>query len=219
VAIARKETGTVLESQTISLPEPHAVAFSPSGLYAVGTDPGSQRMTLLRPSPEGIAILSRCHAPFGVAASSPAWTRDGRYLVAPNAHTPSLSLYATLPASGDRDGLDIQLLKTIHTETPIKALLAHATELGVVTSRQEKEGSRLEFWRVRDDQLGVERDIWIPDNILAFAHHAGTLWLVSEGRLIRMRHHDLRVRNVLKVARSLHGVRAIVTQSYESNLI
>src|SRR4051812_21040040 len=46
VAIARKETGSVLESQAISVPAPHAVAFSPRGLHAVGTDPGSELMTV-----------------------------------------------------------------------------------------------------------------------------------------------------------------------------
>jgi len=219
VAIARKETGTVLESQTISLPAPHAVAFSPSGPYAVGTDPSSERMTLLQPSPDGITILSRCHTPFGVAELFPVWTRDGRYLVAADARAASLSLYAIRSALRDRDGLDIYVLSTVHTETPIKALLAHATEASVFTSRREREGSRLEFWRIRGDQLAVERDTWIPDNVLAFAHHAGALWLASEDRLIRMRYQDLRAISAMNVAQSLQGMRAIVTQSYESNLI
>jgi 6-phosphogluconolactonase (cycloisomerase 2 family) len=219
VAIARKETGTVLDSQTISLPAPHAVAFSPSGLYAVGTDPSSKRMMLLQPSPDGISILSRCHAPFGIAESSPAWTRDGRYLVAADAHMASLSLFVIRPVSGDRDGLDIYLLNAVHTETPIKAVLAHATEAGVVALRREREGSRLELWRVRREQLELERDAWIPDNVLAFAHHVDSLWLVSEDRLIRMRHHDLHAMSAVKIAQSLQSVRAIVTQSYGSNLI
>ena len=213
VAIARKETGPVLDSQMISPPTPHAVAFSPKGLYAVGTDPGSKRMTLLRPSPEGIAVLSRCHAPFGLAELYPAWTRDGRYLVAADTHTASLSLYAIRPRLGNRDGLDIHLCNTVQTETPIKTLLAHATENGVFTLHGESKGSRLEFWRIRGDQLAVERDAWIPDNVLAFAHHAGSLWLVSEDRLIRMRYQDLRAMSALRVGQSLDGVRAIVTQS------
>jgi hypothetical protein len=219
VAIARKETGPVLDSQIILSPLPHAVAFSPSGLYAVGTDPSSRRVTLLHPSPDGIAVLSRCHAPFGLAELCPAWTRDGRYLVAADAHSASFSLYAIRPASGDREGLDIHLRNTAQTKTPIKSLLAHATENGVVTSRGESKGSRLEFWRIRGHQLAVERDAWIPDNVLAFAHHAGSLWLVSEDRLIRMRYQDLRAMSAARVPQSLEGVRAIVTQSNGSNLI
>ena len=213
VAIARKETGAVLDSQMISPPAPHAVAFSPKGLYAVGTDTGSKHMTLLRPSPDGIAVLSRCHAPFGLAELYPAWTRDGRNLVAADAHTASLSLYAIRPRLGARDGLDIRLCNTVQTETPIKTLLAHGTENGVFTSRGESKGSRLEFWRIRGHQLAVEHDAWIPDNILAFARHGGSLWLVSENRLIRMRYQDLRPMSAARVARSLEGVRVIVTQS------
>jgi hypothetical protein len=213
VAIARKETGPVSDSQVILSPAPHAVAFSPTGLYAVGTDPGSKRMTLLHPSPDGISILSRCHAPFGIAELYPVWTRDGRYLVAADAYTASLSLYAIRPRRGDRDGLDIHLRNTAQTKTPIKALLAHATENGFFTSRGESKGSRLEFWRIRGHQLAVEREAWISDDVLAFAHHAGNLWLVTEDRLIRMRYQDLRAMSAVTVAQSLEGAHAIVTQS------
>ena len=219
VAIARKETGSISDPRIILSPAPHAVAFSPTGPCAVGTDPSSKRMTLLNPSPDGIAILSRCHAPFGVAELYPTWTYDGRYVVAADAHTASLSLYAIRSASGDKEALDFHLCNTAQTETPIKALLAHATEAGVFTSRGESKGSRLEFWRIRGHQLAVERDAWIPDNILAFAHHAGSLWLVSEDRLIQMRSQDLRAMSALRAPRSLEGVSATVTQSYGSNLI
>jgi hypothetical protein len=213
VAIARKETGPVSDSQVILSPAPDAVAFSPTGLYAVGTDPGSKRITLLHPSPDGISILSRCHAPFGLAELYPAWTRDGRYLIAADAHTASLSLYAIRPRLGDRDGLDIHLRNTVQTQTPIKTLLAHATENGFFTSRGESKGSRLEFWRIRGHQLAVERDAWISDNVLAFAHHAGNLWLVTEDRLIGMGYQDLRAMSAVRVEPSLEGARAIVTQS------
>jgi hypothetical protein len=219
VAIARKETGPVLDSKIILSPAPHAVAFSPGGLHAVGTDPGSNRMTLLQPSPDGIAVQSRCHAPFGLAELYPAWTRDGRYLVAADAHTASLSLYAMRPRLGDRDGLDIHLRNTAQTKTPIKTLLAHATENGFFTSRGESKGSRLELWKIRGHQLAVERDAWIPKNVLALAQHAGSLWLVSEDRLIRMRYQDLRAMSAVRVAQSLEGARAIITQSYGPNLI
>jgi hypothetical protein len=185
----------------------------------VGTDPGSELMTLLQPSPDGIAVLSRCHLPFGVAESSPAWTYDGNNLIAADAQRASLSLYAVRPALADREGLKINVLSTIGTETSIKALLAHPTEAGVFTSRREREGSRLEFWRVSGDQLQLERDTWIPDNVLDLAQHAGVLWLVSEDRLIRMRYHDLRGMSAVKVAQSLRGRRAIVIQSSELNLI
>jgi hypothetical protein len=175
-------------------------------------------MTLLQPSPDGIAILSRCHAPFGITELSPAWTHDGRYLLAADAHMASLSLFAIRPASGDRNGLDIHLLNTVHTETSIKTALAHPTEAGVFTSRRDREGSRLEFWAVRDHQLALEHDTWIPDNVLASAHHAGTLWLVSEDRLIRMRYQDLCAMSTVKT-QSLRGVPAILMQSYKSKLI
>lgn len=219
VAIARKETGTVLCSQTVSLPAPHAAAFSPSGLYAVGTDPSSERMTLLRPSPDGIAMLSRCRAPFGLAESSPAWTRDGRYLVAADAHTASLSLYAIRPASGSRETLDIHLVHTVQTKTSIKALLAHATEAGVYTSRREGDGSRLEFWTIRDDRPKVECDTWIADNVHAFAGHSDSLWLVSEDRLTKIRRQDLRTIRAVKVAESLQRFRGLVIQNHQLNLI
>lgn len=219
VAIARKETGAILESQTISLPAPHAVAFSPRGLYAVGTDPGSELMTLLQPSPDGIAVLSRCHLPFGVAESSPAWTCDGNNLIVANTQRRSLSMYAVRPALADRAGLRIHVLSTRRTGTSIKALLAHPTEAGVVTSRCEREGSRLEFWKVCGDQLQVECDTWIPEDVLAFAQHAGVLWLVSDDRLIRVRYQDLRRMGAVKLAQPLHGRRAVVIQSSESNLI
>jgi hypothetical protein len=219
VAIARKETGTVLDPQIVLSPAPHAVAFSPRAPYAVGTDPSSNRMALLQPSPDRIAVLSRCHLPFGVAESSPAWTCDGNNLIAADAQRASLSIYAVLPAVADRESLKIHVLSTSRTETSIKALLAHPTEAGVFTSRREREGSRLEFWRVCGHQLAVERDAWIPDDVLAFAHHAGSLWLVSEDRLIRMRYQDLRGMSAVKVAQSLQGRRAIVIQSSEWNLI
>jgi hypothetical protein len=213
VAIARKETGPVSDSQIILQPAPHAVAFSPTGLCAVGTDPSSKRMTLLHPSPDGLAILSRCHAPFGLAELCPTWTRDGRYLVAADAHTASFSLYAIRLASEDSEALEIHLCSSAQTQTPIKTLLSHATENGVFTTRGESKGSRLEFWRIRGHQFAVERDAWIPDNVLAFAYHAGSLWLVSEDRLIRIRYQDLRAMSAVRAAQSLEGVRSIVMQS------
>ena len=219
VAIARKETGAVLDSQMISLSAPHAVAFSPNGLHAVGTDPGSELMTLLQPSPDGIAVLSRCHLPFGIAELSPVWTYDGNHLIAANEQRQSLSLCEVRPALADRGSLKIQVLSTLRTETTIKALLAHPTEAGVFTSRREREGSRLELWKVCADHLQLERDTWIPDNVLAFAQHAGVLWLVSEDGLIRMRYQDLHAMDAVKVAQSLQGRRAIVIQSSETNLI
>ena len=185
----------------------------------MGTDPGSELMTLLQPSPDGIAVLSRCHLQFGVPDSSPAWTCDGNNLVAADAQRGSLSIYAVRPALADREGLRIHVLSTTRTETSIRALLAHPTEAGVFTSRRESEGSMLEFWRVCGDQLQLERDTWIPDNVLALAQHAGVLWLVSEDRLIRMSYQDLRAISAVKVAQSLQGRRAILIQSSESNLI
>ncbi len=93
VAIARKEMGTMLPSYTVSLPTPHGLVFSPHAPCAIGTDPGSGRMTLLQPSPEEIAALARCETPSGLASASPVWTSDGKYVIAANARKASLSIY------------------------------------------------------------------------------------------------------------------------------
>jgi hypothetical protein len=149
-------------------------------------------MTLLEPSSEVIAVLSRCETPFRPGFLSPVWTADGRYIVAVNAQAASLSMYAIRPGFRNRAKIDLTFLDSIQTETPIKAVVAHATAPGVFTSRWERQGSRLEFWTIHDDRLHGGGDSWIPDNILALAQHAGTLWLASKDHFIGMRSQDLR---------------------------
>lgn len=207
VAIARKETG-ILEHQNISLPAPGAIAFSPHGPYAVGTDLNCERMTLLQPSSDRIAILSRCSMPSGDADSSPVWTSDGGHIVAANAQAASLSIYAI---HGAASGAGIHFLDAVQTGTRINAMLAHPSEPGIVTSRTQAQGSHLELWKLRDRHLRVKNSTWIPAEVTALAQHDGILWLVSKTQLIRMRSQDLRIIDVLTLPR--HGTRAIITQT------
>lgn len=190
-AIARKETGALLE-RTTSLPTPHGLAFSPQQPYAIAADPGCERITLLQPSADGIAVLARCDAPLGLSLSSPVWTVDGGHLVAANAHAASLSVYAVRAMPKNQSGVSIHLVDTSEHATPIEALLAHPSERGILTLRTEKQGCRVEFWALRSNQLRLERDAWISHAARTLAHHAGSLWLASEDRVIRMRCPDLR---------------------------
>ena len=216
VAIARKETGALLSSGITSSPTPHTVAFSPRESHAVGADPGSERLTLLQPSEEGIAVLSRCHTPLGLALSSPVWTVDGKYLIAANARTPSLSMYTVRTALNSETGLDLHLLDTIQTKTPIDALLAHATEPGIFTAHSQDDSSILAYWKICNGHLRVARDIWIPGHVRAIVQQADVLWLVAEDRLIRMSIQDLRSLDSRKLPSPEHQVEAVLTQSYKS---
>ena len=218
VAISRKETGVLLSSGSASSTTPHAVVFSPRESYAVGADPGSECLTLLQPSQERIAVLSRCHTPTGFALSSPVWTADGKYLIAANAQTPSLSIYTVRMALNSETGRDLQRLDTIQTQTPIDALLAHATEPGIFTSHSQNDGSILAFWKIRNGHLRVARDIWFPGRVRALAQHADVLWLVAEDRLIRMSIQDLRSLDSRKLPSPRHQIQAVLTQSYKSRL-
>ena len=212
-AIARKETGALLNSRTASLPAPHGLAFSPQRPYAIATDPACERITLLQPSADGIAVLARCVAPLGLSHSSPAWTIDGAHIVAANARTSSLSVYAVRAMPKNQDGVGIHLLNTTGPATPIEALLAHPSEPGALTLRTEKQGSRVEFWALRGTHLRVEQDAWIPHAARSLVHHAGTLWLASEDRVIRMRCTDLRNIDSWDTPRIPVGVQAIITRS------
>ncbi|HEX6772481.1 MAG TPA: hypothetical protein VF126_10685, partial [Acidobacteriaceae bacterium] len=213
----RKETGALLE-RTTSLPTPHGLAFSPQQPYAIAADPGCERITLLQPSADGIAVLARCEAPLGLSLSSPVWTIDGAHIVAANARTASLSVYAVRAMPKNQSGVSIHLVGTSEPVTPIEALLAHPSEPGILTLRTEKQGCRVEFWALRGNELRIEQDAWIPHAARSLAHHAGTLWLASEDRVIRMRcsdlhSHDLRSIDTWETPRSPAGVQANITRS------
>lgn len=206
LAIARKETAALLKPGTIASPMPHAVAFSPQAPYAVGTDPGSERITLLQPSTDGIAVLSRCEMPPELASSSPVWTADGRYVLAANAQIASLSVYAI---HSEKETIQVNLVESVSTQTPVRALLAHPAQPGVFTSRSQNKGSRIEFWKIQGDRLQAERDVWVPQNILALAQQADILWLVAEDRLIRMQSRNLLAVNAWKLPLSLRGAHSV----------
>jgi len=213
VAIARKETGAMLNSHTVSLPTPHGLVFSPHVPLAIGTDPGSGRMTILQPSPEGIAALARCQAPCGLTTVSPVWTGDGRYVIAANARNASLSIYEMNLVSGDTRHAGIHLLGTTPTATPVTTLTAHPTRQAVFTSRRQGSGSRLELWETRGSDLRLVSDTWISGHVVALAEHAGDLWAALEDRLIRIPAEDLRSPHPFEIPLPMRGVQTIVTQN------
>ena len=220
VAIARKETGTMLPSHTVSLPTPHGLAFSPHASFAIGTDPASGHMTLLQPSPEEIAALARCPAPYGLTRSSPVWTSDGRYVIAANARNASLSVYEMQFVSGDGSnanvhppGIHLLGTSTTPTATPVTTLAAHPSQPGVFTSRLQDSGSRLELWKVHGSDLRLADDTWVSGHVTALAEHAGALWAASQDRLIRIPIENLRSANTLEVPMPMRGVHTIVTQT------
>jgi hypothetical protein len=212
VAIARKETGAMLNSHTVSLPTPHGLAFSPRGLFAVGTDPGSGRMTLLQPSAAEIAVLTRWETTSGLTASSPVWTIDNKYVIVATERRASLAIYAMGAALEVRSNASVHLLATTPTHTPVTTLLAHPREPAVFTSRPEASGSRLEFWKVHDSRLRLASDTWIAGLVVALAYRAGGLWIASQDRLVRLPIDDLRSPYPLEVPLPMHGAHALVTQ-------
>jgi hypothetical protein len=212
VAIARKETGTVVNSHIVSLPAPHGLVFSPRGLFAVGTDPGSGHMTLLQPSAEAIAALARWETPYGLSPSSPVWTIDGKYLIAATARHASLQIYEIGAALEDGSDASVHPLDTTSTYTPVTTLLAHPREPAVFTSRPQGNGSRLELWQVHGAHLRRANDTWISGHAVGLAHHNGDLWIASHDRLIRIPIDDLRSPYPFHVPLPMHGAHAIVTQ-------
>lgn len=209
VAITRKETGHATNLQTVALPTPHGLTFSPHGLFAVGTDPGSWRMTLLRPSPTEIDVLTRWETTNDLAPLAPAWTADGRYIIAANMQTASLSVYEIRTVPENKTG--IHLFGNVQTTTPIRALLAHPSEPAVFTSRPQGDGSRLELWKLRGSNLRLAGDTWISGDVAALAQHSRHLWIASEGRMIRISMRDFRDARTFEA--SLHGTQAIIIQS------
>jgi hypothetical protein len=202
----------MLNSHTVSLPTPHGLVFSPRGLFAVGTDPGSGYMTLLQPSSEGIAVLARCQTPYGFTPSPPVWTTDGRYVIVANAGSASLSIYEMGPASGDRSNSRVHLLGTTRTDTPVTTLLAHPGEPAVFTSRAQRSGSRLELWKVHRSRLRLASNTWISGHVAALAQHAGDLWIATQDRLIRIPIEYLCSPYPFEVPLPMHGAHAIATQ-------
>jgi hypothetical protein len=211
VAIARKETGTMLDSHTVSLPTPHGLAFSPHRPFALGTDPGSGSITLVHPTSERIAVRVRCRTPYGLAHSSPVWTADGRYVIAIT-RSASLSIYEMPSASGQENNASFHLLGTTPTTTPVTTLLAHPMQPAVFTSRPQAGGSRLELWRVAGPHLRLVGDTWVPGHVVALAHYAGNLWLASQDRLLRISIEDLQS-PPFEVLLPARRVQAIVTQN------
>jgi hypothetical protein len=211
VAMSRKETGHVTSSGSIAFPAPQGLAFSPLGLWAVGTDPGSQHMSLLRPSSAEIAVLTRWETTHGIAHVAPVWTADGRYFIAANAQTASLSIYEVGAASGSESKAEVRLGGTVQTMTPIKALLAHPSEPAIFTSRPQGNGSRLELWKMNASGLRLATDTWISGDVVALAQHFDHLWAASNDRLIRISTRDFRDRRTFEVP--LHRAQALIVQS------
>ena len=213
IAIARKETGAMLNSHTVSLPAPHGVAFSPRGLFAIGTDPGSGHMTLLQPSSEAIAALARWEIPYGLTPSSPAWTVDSKYIIAATARPASLQIYEIGAALKDRSNSSVHLLDTTSTRTPVTTLLAHPREPAVFTSRPQGNGSRLELWKVNGSHLRLANATWVSGHVVGLAHRNGGLWIASQDGVIRIPIDDLRSPYPFHVPLPMHGAHAIVTQN------
>ena len=211
VAMSRKETGHVTSSGTIAFPAPHGLAFSPHGLYAVGTDPGSQRMTLLRPSPAEIAVVTRWETIHSLAHLAPMWTADGRYVIAANAQTASLSIYAVGCVPGSENETGVRLVETIPTMTSVKALLAHPSEPAIATSRLQGGGSRLELWEMDTSNLRLASNTWISADVVALAQHSGHVWAAAEGRLTRISMRDFRDTRTFEAP--LGGAQALIAQS------
>jgi hypothetical protein len=212
VAIARKETGTMLDSHTVSLPTPHGLAFSPHRPFALATDPGSGSITVLHPTSERIAVRVRCRNPYGLAHASPVWTADGRYILVANSQNATLSLYETQGVSGQGSNANIALLGITPTATPVTTLLAHPAEPAVFTSRRQGSGSRLELWRIHRAQLRRVSDTAIPRDVVALAQHAGNLWCASQDRLLRIPIEDLQSPS-FEVLLPARGAQTIVTQT------
>jgi Lactonase, 7-bladed beta-propeller len=213
IAIARKETGAIQDVPVVSLPTPHGLTFSPGRPFAAATDPGSRRMTLLQPSPDGIAVLARCQIPRGCTASNPVWTSDGKYIILANAPSASLSIYEVRAVLGDGSNASIHLLGTTSTATPVTTLLAHPAQSAVFTSRPQAGGSRLELWQLHGSQLQLVSDTWISGHVAALAHHAGSLWVGTQDRLTRIPIGDLRSSRPFEVKLAMPGTQAMVTQT------
>ena len=213
VAIARKETGAMLNSHAVSLPAPHGLVFSPRGLFAVGTDPGSGHMMLLQPSSEAIAALARWETPYGLTPSSPAWTIDSKYVIAATARPASLQIYEIGAALEDRSNSSVRLLDTTSTHTPVTTLLAHPREPAVFTSRPHGNGSRLELWKVNGSHLRLANETRVSGHVVGLAHRNGALWIASQDGLIRIPIDDLRSPHPFHVPLPMHGAHAIVTQN------
>jgi hypothetical protein len=218
VAITRKETGIMLESHTVSMPTPHGLVFSPHGPHALGTDPGTGCMSLLQPSSETIAVLARHQAPYGLTPSSPVWTTDGRFVIVVNAQNASLSLYR-MPAVLGKGEASFHLVSTVPTSTPVTALVAHAYLPAVFTSRRQASGSCLEQWKADRSPLRVVTDTWVSGHVATLAQDGGSLWAVSDDRLIRIPLEDLRDPNRFEMLLPMHGTRAIVAQSLPAHLV
>jgi 6-phosphogluconolactonase (cycloisomerase 2 family) len=218
VAIARKETGAILNAHTAALPTPHGLVFSPEGSFAAATDPGSGRMTLLQPLSDGIAVLARCQTPHGCAASNPVWTSDGKYVIVANAQSSSLSVYEMGAVSGDGSNASLHWLSTMPTGTPVTTLLAHPAEPAVFTLRPQADGSRLELWQVQSSRLQIASDTWLSGHGAAFALHAGGLWVATQDRLTRLPIGDLRSSCLFEMPLLMPGAQAMVTQTLAAPL-
>jgi hypothetical protein len=218
VAIARKETGAILNAHTAALPTPHGLVFSPEGSFAAATDPGSGRMTLLQPLSDGITVLARCQTPRGGTATNPVWTSDGKYVIAANAQNLSLSVYEVCAVSGDGSNASVHWLCAIPTATPVTTLLAHPAEPAVFTLRPQAGGSRLELWQVRGSRLQIASDTWVSGHGAALAQHAGGLWVATQDRVTRLRLGDLRSSCPFEMALPMPGAQAMVTQTLAAPL-
>jgi hypothetical protein len=168
-------------------------------------------MTLMRPSSAEIEVLARWETTHGLAPLAPAWTAEGRYIIAANAQTASLSIYEIRTMPGNGSEAEVHLLGMVQTSTPIKALLAHPSESAVFTSRPQGSGSRLELWRMASSHLRLAGDTWISSDVVALTPYFGHLWAASEGRLIRISMRDFRDTRTFETP--LHGTQSIIAQT------
>jgi 6-phosphogluconolactonase (cycloisomerase 2 family) len=213
VAIARKETGAMQHSHTVALPTPRGLVFSRHATSAIGTDPGSGRMTLLQPSSEQLVALARYQTPYGLTSASPVWTSDGRYIIAADGHKASLSVYEIELVSGDGGNAKIRPLGTTSTATPVTTLVAHPAQPAVFTSRRQGSGSRLELWKIRGSDLRLAGNTWVSGHVVALAEHAGDLWVASHDRLIRLSVEDLGSPHAFELPLPMRGTQAIAAQN------
>lgn len=216
VAIARKETGTTKSPHATLLPAPHAVIFAPHRPIAVGTDLGIDRLTLLEPSADGIAVLDRYSAPFGLASVHPVWTSDGKHIVAASERNASLSLFVVTATSEAASKNRMQLMRTVPTTTPATTLLSHPTDPAVFISRPHLGGSCVECWKIQGDFLQRTDSTWISNPVFALTRNESALWAASSDRLIRMSIQDLRSQSSFQMQLPTGDIQAMVVQNAPS---
>lgn len=208
----RKELGNGSKHPAQTAARPHTVLFVPGKGFAVGSDLGADRISLLRPGRISIDVVARYSLPRSSGPAHMALAADGRRLLMANLLDPSLMLWHLHPGIDEAPALRPAAM--VSTGSAVDAIVAHADANLATTIRTCGEGSLLETWEIGEESITRVDARSAPfRGAHSLLSHGGFLWVATPEGLARLPLPPAANKGCGASFRNLPGAQALLLQN------